>query len=188
MHDTIHTTGRRAPRRAARHAAHASLAAIALAALMPAAALAQTAADTRAAVRTAYFDVVAGEARLALLDEIHGLAVRAREAAQERFAAGRSPRLEVLQADLAAAQAENDQIAARAETTAARTTLNALLAWPLETVAPLATALQHFQLIYLVGSLFVATAFQPFIWMAIALLVYFGYGMTHSRLDENSRF
>ncbi len=48
MHDTIHTTGRRAPRRAARHAAHASLAAIALAALMPAAALAQTAAEPQA--------------------------------------------------------------------------------------------------------------------------------------------
>ena len=34
-------------------------------------------------------------------------------------------------------------------------------------VSPLATALQHFQLIYLVGGLFVGVAFQPFIWMAI---------------------
>ena len=38
------------------------------------------------------------------------------------------------------------------------------MAW----VSPLATALQHFQLVYLVGALFVAVAFQPFIWMAIA--------------------
>ena len=36
-----------------------------------------------------------------------------------------------------------------------------------EWIAPLATALQHFQIIFLVGALFVAVAFQPFIWMAI---------------------
>ncbi len=40
-------------------------------------------------------------------------------------------------------------------------------------VSPLATALQHFQLIYLVGALFVAVAFQPFIWMAIAVQIGF---------------
>jgi len=43
------------------------------------------------------------------------------------------------------------------------------MAW----VSPLATALQHFQLIYLVGALFVAVAFQPFIWMAIAVQIGF---------------
>jgi O-antigen ligase len=43
------------------------------------------------------------------------------------------------------------------------------MAW----VAPLATALQHFQIIYLVGGLFVAVAFQPFIWMAIAVQIGF---------------
>ncbi|MGQ0558804.1 MAG: DUF5935 domain-containing protein [Sphingosinicella sp.] len=37
----------------------------------------------------------------------------------------------------------------------------------LEWVAPLATALQHFQIVYLVGGLFVAVAWQPFMWMAI---------------------
>ena len=35
-------------------------------------------------------------------------------------------------------------------------------------IAPLATALQHGQLIYMVGSLFVGIAFQPFIYMLIA--------------------
>lgn len=40
-------------------------------------------------------------------------------------------------------------------------------------VAPLATALQHFQIIYLVGGLFVGVAFQPFIWMAIAVQIGF---------------
>ena len=36
-------------------------------------------------------------------------------------------------------------------------------------VAPLATALQNAQIIYLVGSLFVGIAFQPFIYMMLAL-------------------
>jgi O-antigen ligase len=42
-----------------------------------------------------------------------------------------------------------------------------------EWIAPLATALQHFQLIYLVGALFVAVAFQPFIWMALGVQIGF---------------
>jgi len=40
-------------------------------------------------------------------------------------------------------------------------------------VAPLATALQHFQIVYLIGALFVAVAFQPFIWMAIGVQIGF---------------
>ncbi|HYD36978.1 MAG TPA: putative O-glycosylation ligase, exosortase A system-associated [Allosphingosinicella sp.] len=36
-------------------------------------------------------------------------------------------------------------------------------------VAPLATALQHFQIIYLVGSLFVGIAYQPFAWLMFAV-------------------
>ena len=42
-----------------------------------------------------------------------------------------------------------------------------------EWIAPLATALQHFQIIYLLGALFVAVAFQPFIWMAIGTQIGF---------------
>jgi probable O-glycosylation ligase (exosortase A-associated) len=40
-------------------------------------------------------------------------------------------------------------------------------------IAPLAIALQHTQIIYLVGSLFVGIAFQPFIWMLIAIQIGF---------------
>jgi hypothetical protein len=40
-------------------------------------------------------------------------------------------------------------------------------------IAPLATALQGAQLIYLVGSLFVGIAFQPFVWMLIAVQIGF---------------
>ena len=38
-------------------------------------------------------------------------------------------------------------------------------------VAPLATALQNAQVIYLVGSLFVGIAFQPFVYMLIGLQI-----------------
>ena len=38
-------------------------------------------------------------------------------------------------------------------------------------IAPLATALQHFQIVYLVGALFVAIAFQPFAWMVLSVQV-----------------
>lgn len=40
-------------------------------------------------------------------------------------------------------------------------------------ISPLATALQSFQLIYLVGSLFVGIAFQPFVWMVLAVQIGF---------------
>ena len=42
-----------------------------------------------------------------------------------------------------------------------------------EWIAPLATALQHGQLVYLVGSLFVGIAFQPFIYMLLAVQIGF---------------
>ena len=48
-----------------------------------------------------------------------------------------------------------------------RTTRRAEEQW----IAPLATALQHGHIIYLVGSLFVGIAFQPFIYMMIALQI-----------------
>lgn len=38
-------------------------------------------------------------------------------------------------------------------------------------IAPLATALQHGQIIYLVGSVFVAIAFQPFVYMLLAVQI-----------------
>jgi probable O-glycosylation ligase (exosortase A-associated) len=40
-------------------------------------------------------------------------------------------------------------------------------------ISPLATALQHFQLIYLVGSLFVGIAYSPFAWLMLAVQIGF---------------
>jgi O-antigen ligase len=40
-------------------------------------------------------------------------------------------------------------------------------------IAPLATALQHFQIVYLVGAMFVAIAFTPFIFLMIAAQIGF---------------
>jgi outer membrane protein, heavy metal efflux system len=97
--------------------------------------------DVRTAVRRAYFGRAAADARLVQLDELRGLAVRVRDAARQRFEAGSAPRLEVVQADLALAQVENEATAARAAADAARVQLNALLALPLDTSTPLATTL-----------------------------------------------
>jgi O-antigen ligase len=41
-------------------------------------------------------------------------------------------------------------------------------------ISPLATALQHFQIVYLIGGLFVGIAFQPFMLMVLAVQVGFG--------------
>lgn len=38
-------------------------------------------------------------------------------------------------------------------------------------ISPLATALQHFQIIYLVGSLFVGIAYQPFVWLVLGVQI-----------------
>lgn len=51
--------------------------------------------------------------------------------------------------------------------------------------APLATALQHFQIIYLVGSAFVQTAWQPFGWMAIAVQI--GFDAWLARREREAR-
>jgi hypothetical protein len=40
-------------------------------------------------------------------------------------------------------------------------------------IAPLATGLQHFHIIYLVGALFVGIAYQPFSWLVIAAQIGF---------------
>jgi outer membrane protein, heavy metal efflux system len=98
-------------------------------------------AEVRASVRRTYFDRVVAEARLVLEGELRQLAVRVRDAAQQRFDAGSSPRLEVVQAQLALSQVENDTAAAQAASVAARAQLNALLGLPLETPSAVATAL-----------------------------------------------
>jgi probable O-glycosylation ligase (exosortase A-associated) len=58
-----------------------------------------------------------------------------------------------------------------------------------EWIAPLATALQHGHLIYLVGSLFVGIAFQPFIFMLLAVQVGFDtYVRRHVQKAERVPF
>jgi len=84
-------------------------------------------AQTRSAVRSAYFDLLIASSRVSLLDELLGLATRARDTAQQRFDAGDAPRLEVLQAELARAQAQNEAAGARGTVVAGRAKLNALL-------------------------------------------------------------
>jgi len=101
--------------------------------------LAATVAQVRNDVRRAYFGQVIAESRLMLLREQRDLSMRARDTAQARFDAGSAPRLEVLQAQLALAAAENEATAAEGTTAAARATLNALLAQPLDAPTTLST-------------------------------------------------
>jgi cobalt-zinc-cadmium efflux system outer membrane protein len=92
-------------------------------------------------VRRAYFERLIAESRLMLQEELQALAGRFRDAAQQRFDAGDAPRLEVLQADLGLAEAQNQTNAAGGAAAAARARLNALLTVPLDTQMPLATSL-----------------------------------------------
>ena len=101
--------------------------------------LAAVIAQVRNDVRRAYYDVVVTGAKLDVLRELRDVSRRARDAAQARFDAGDAARLEVLQAGLAFAAAENEATAAEGALTAARARLNALLAQPLDTVLPLTT-------------------------------------------------
>jgi len=103
--------------------------------------LAAVTAEVTAAVRRAFYSRVLAEQRQALLADVQGIAVRARDAAQARFDAGDVPRIELVQAQLAVADAENQAVAARGTVAAARADLNALLAFPLDPVPPLDTAL-----------------------------------------------
>jgi probable O-glycosylation ligase (exosortase A-associated) len=52
-------------------------------------------------------------------------------------------------------------------------------------IAPLATALQHFQIVYLVGAMFVAIAFTPFIFLMIAAQI--GFDVLVRRREEAER-
>jgi probable O-glycosylation ligase (exosortase A-associated) len=52
-------------------------------------------------------------------------------------------------------------------------------------IAPLATALQHFQIIYLIGSIFVGIAYQPFAWLMLAVQI--GLDQHVARLERSER-
>ena len=54
-------------------------------------------------------------------------------------------------------------------------------------IAPLATALQSFQIVYLVGALFVGIAFQPFVWMVMAVQIGFDVYVTRRHKAEAKR-
>ncbi len=101
--------------------------------------IAATVTQVRNDVRRAYFGQLLAESRLTLLREQRDLSMRARDTAQARFDAGSAPRLEVLQAQLALAAAENEATAAEGTTSAARAAFNALLAQPLDTPTTLST-------------------------------------------------
>ena len=103
--------------------------------------LAATMAQVRNDVRRAYFDLLVAGARSTVLRELRDLSQRARDAAQARFDSGDAPRLEVLQADLALATAENESTAADAIVFAATSKLNAVLGQPLGTAQQLSTTL-----------------------------------------------
>jgi cobalt-zinc-cadmium efflux system outer membrane protein len=100
--------------------------------------IAQVIAETRNAVRRAYVDRAVAEARLALFEDLQMITTRVRDTAQQRFDAGDAPRLEVLQAQLAFAQAENQVTGARGTATAARMQFNALLGLPVDAPTTLA--------------------------------------------------
>jgi cobalt-zinc-cadmium efflux system outer membrane protein len=94
--------------------------------------LARLTATTRNQLRRAYFALSAAQRRAAETAEVQRLAESARDAARARFEAGDVPRLDALQAELAAAQAANEADKARGLTAGARADLNALLGRPLD--------------------------------------------------------
>jgi len=103
--------------------------------------LARTMLDVRTSVRRAYYTRLVAEARLSLFQDLQGLAGRVRGAAQQLFDAGSVPRLEVLQAELALADAANQVTSAEGAAGAARIQLNTLLALPQDAALALATPL-----------------------------------------------
>ena len=120
--------------------------------------IAKIAVDLRERVRRGYFALVGSNRRVALADDIVGLATRAREAAQARFNAGDVPRLELVLAELALVESENEASAARGEARAATGELNVLLAQPTETSIVLADDLGGGTLPSVAAALTLATA------------------------------
>lgn len=103
------------------------------------AAIAATVAQVRNDVRRAYYGVVVADSRLILMNETRDIAARVRDTARQRFEAGSAPRLEVMQAQLTLASAENEATAAQGNAVAARAQMNALLGQPLDAVMSLST-------------------------------------------------
>jgi len=98
--------------------------------------IARTTAATRNQVRRAFYMLLAAQRRAAEEEASLEIARRAAGAARDRYEAGAAPRLDSLQAELAAAQASNDAESARGLLAASRSQLNTLLDRPPQ--APLA--------------------------------------------------
>jgi outer membrane protein, heavy metal efflux system len=94
--------------------------------------LARAAIDLSGRVRRAFYAVLAGQRRLAETEGQLRLAERTQDVARARFESGDVPRLDVLQAELAAAQTENDLQSVTGQLRSAQVDLNALLARPLQ--------------------------------------------------------
>jgi cobalt-zinc-cadmium efflux system outer membrane protein len=86
--------------------------------------------EIRNQVRRAFYGQLAAAKKSDLARDLLGIAQRTLDAAKTRFEAGAVPRLEVLQADLAATQASNEVQLANAELLSARGDLNTLLNRP----------------------------------------------------------
>jgi len=92
--------------------------------------IARATAATRNQVRRAFYSLLAAQRRVVEEQASLEIAGRAADAARARFEAGAAPRLDALQAELAAAQASNDAESARGMLAAARSQLNTLLDRP----------------------------------------------------------
>jgi cobalt-zinc-cadmium efflux system outer membrane protein len=89
-------------------------------------------AEVRADVRRAYYAVAAAQRRSAAAREAVQNAARVRSVAQERFDLGDVAKLDVLEAELAALQADNEATALSGDAIGARHELNALLGRPFD--------------------------------------------------------
>jgi len=119
--------------------------------------LARIVAEVRNDVRRSYFDVLAADQRVALADELLGLATRARDAARARVEAGDVPQSDLTQASLALASSQNEATGARGDAESARAALNALLGQPAETPLTLADELSTGTLLSFADALAQAT-------------------------------
>ena len=100
--------------------------------------LARAVTDMRNRVRRAFYTLVFARRRLTETTDLLHLAERTRDTAKARFESGDVPRLDVLQAELSMAQADNEAQTAAGQVTAARIDLNTLLARPPEAPTTLA--------------------------------------------------
>ena len=98
--------------------------------------LARAVADVRARVRRAFYTLAGAARRRAETAQALRIVERTRDAARDRFTSGDVPRLDVVEAELAVAQADNELQTADGAVAAARANLNTLLARPPE--APIA--------------------------------------------------